>query len=84
MSNKAKLSLREENIVDCLLESSGDIPIMKLYNMLYGHDDADERKAQMYVGAVVSRINLKLVGYRIVPGETKRTYVIKKIDAAVS
>lgn len=83
MSNK--LSPREQRLVDAI--SKGEQSVDDLYRLLYPEQRALPvgKRAHQYVGAVVSRVNLKLNDRHIVPGSAKRTYTLyKKIDAAVS
>lgn len=68
-------------VYDILKASHGkDVPIIKLYYVLYGEyspsDDGGShfRRTQQRVAAHISRINHKLDGWRIEPGELKRTY----------
>lgn len=56
-----------------------DFPIRNLYAFMYFNNyDADltinTRRMQQSLGPAIARINAKLVGQRIEPGQLKRTY----------
>ncbi len=54
-----------------------DVPIARLYGLLY-NDDCEPRRKQQIVGAIVTRLNRKLeaqgLRYKIIPGFRRRTY----------
>lgn len=86
------LSDQEYKIWGCISAAGveKDVSIVDLYEALYANDDRTLKlsvsEMQNYIGAVVSRLNRKLLCHRplrvgqftmsecIVPGELKRTY----------
>ena len=69
------LSPRENRILEMLL-CSGDVPIDEIYEQHVAGEEADSRKRQNHVGAIVSQINkkLQLTPFSIIPGKARRTY----------
>lgn len=65
-----------------------DIPIDTMFKKYMRGDEEVERRAacftprerQMSIGMVVTRINRKLKGTKIVPGALKRTYRLTFVD----
>lgn len=79
----ATLTAMQQRLHD-MLSRYRDIPIYALYAALYDPDNQsalnikgtseERRREQQRVAAHISRINDKLDGLKIVPGELKRTY----------
>lgn len=64
----------------CMTERSGDIPIAEIFMCLKGHRLTSNRRMQQYVGSHISKLNNLMENYRVVPGDTKRTYkLVKKV-----
>lgn len=72
MSNK--LTARENELYGYFGLYDVDVPIAEMHDKLYPEGDTDGRTPQQRLGALISRINKKLTGERIVPGNLKRTY----------
>ena len=75
--DRLALFMRESVGVD------GEATIQEMYAEMQGYNgqrgyERYSRRMQQRVGGVVSRINKKLNGMRIVPGERKRTYRLIK------
>ena len=65
-----------------LLKNERDVPIQRLYEMLHT-ERRPRRRQQQIVGSVISRLNQRLaaLGYVVKPGEKRRTYRLRLIDA---
>lgn len=75
MSNS--LTPRESELLGkfMLAGKNKDVPIDDLHAAMF--DDADNRDGktpQQRLGAIISKVNRKLDGTEIVPGQLKRTY----------
>jgi hypothetical protein len=57
-----------------------DVPISKIYYKLHTIK-REHREQQQLIGATISRLNKRLapLGYRITPGNERRTYRLRKI-----
>ena len=77
----AALGPQEQKLVDAL--KGGDArPVSLLFTRLLGlqaRKEADARQMQQRIGAVVSRLNKKLKGRRVVAGDQPRTYRLRRV-----
>jgi hypothetical protein len=64
-----------------LVSSGKDVAISKIYYKLHTIK-REHREQQQLIGATISRLNKRLValGYRIAPGEKRKTYRLRKIE----
>jgi hypothetical protein len=64
-----------------LLKNEADVAISKIYYKLHTIK-REHREQQQLIGATISRLNKRLVahGYRIAPGEKRKTYRLRKIE----
>jgi len=84
MSNK-NLSEQESALFYYFYHEVGldkDVPIAVIHDKLYGNVERDHKTKQQYIGSIVSKVNRKTDGYRIRPGEVKRTYRLVTARAA--
>lgn len=83
----SRFSAREQSVFSLFWKIgrfNADVPIDKMY-MKYHQDGlrfahTSPRARQMSIGMVVTRINRKLKGTKIVPGALKRTYRLISVD----
>lgn len=71
-----ELSKQEKTLYEYMLHNANvDVPIIDLCRHISNNHEGAARRAQQYIGAVISRINKKQNQYEIVPGlQFKRTY----------
>jgi hypothetical protein len=65
-----------------LLKNEADVAISKIYYKLHT-TKREHREQQQLIGATISRLNRRLTehGYRIKPGDKRKTYRLRKIEA---
>lgn len=73
-----ELSDQQRSLYEALFEDRDeDVPIADMYRIVKGRDDLplpSNKSMQEYLGPFITRINRKLNGQRIEPGEKRRTY----------
>lgn len=64
-----------------MVNSGKDVPISRIYYKLHTIK-REHREQQQLIGATISRLNKRLAehGYKIKPGDKRRTYRLRKIE----
>lgn len=71
-----QLSKQEQMLYEYMLHNANvDVPIIDICRHIYNGHEGAARRAQQFVGAVISRVNKKQNTHEIIPGlQVKRTY----------
>lgn len=83
-ATKGTYPIQQKKLFD-FMWGKGDVPILDLYRHLYDKEPkkgpvSETRDAQQRLGPTITRLNRRLKPHRlkVVPGEMKGTYTIKK------
>ena len=79
MKTDKELSDHQKRVLAAFEEKDKDIPISRIYLLVYGHEEWQKkgttvRVMQQKLAPTFKEINNKLLSAKIGPGEVKRTY----------